>query len=637
MATQASKDDNEPHHSMFFPLTPPPFSGTQEEFVSNRIADLMRHLGKVSPDDIPPRYYLVSKDGSPIVPPPVVPPPEVSDPKPAEQARSRASDIWGASSQGARNVGYDPPSPNLPHLSANLQSPRFVDALRAELPQLISNAPLHELQEGIKYVDAQSLIPIHFPDESRALYTLEIHIDDVFYLSIDTGGRTTWFFGKNFGNIPSRNQATCPWTETELMGLKFRRTVVPIDHKTHRVLPFDTRGTPNARHLPNGIIRTKFPCWSWKDGKPDTYLFELPCVLAFGANEDLALRNFDGNIGLGVPPLRRPVKDFSQSGRSSYQFFDALQLPHLQVYDSHQFLIKLNHPDKLAACQAKNALDFLFFGPEFPSPLVPEFTPRLLVTSVAGEPTETQPAYTHWMVALESISLVDSKGKHIKIPLVRPEQPKTQGKGDNPHGRIVTPSATSSTPATPPAATNYSTYEVARVALDSGSTLTFLPLHAVEAIRDLWLCNKKEVLSLKENVEGKVHLYCGPERNLDQCDIIFTFAALDGYIRTEFRCPAKPFLKSKTPLPSEGSRRSPQYFQCNVSAFKLSGVPEPAFHILGLNFYWSSIVKHCGPTEAHPRAYVQLAPQRAIRSDGTMGSAEDFEILPHLPPKYLKR
>lgn len=62
-------------------------------------ADLMRHLGKVSPDDIPPRYYLVSKDGSPTVPPPVVPPPEVSDPKPAEQARSRASDMRGASLQ----------------------------------------------------------------------------------------------------------------------------------------------------------------------------------------------------------------------------------------------------------------------------------------------------------------------------------------------------------------------------------------------------------------------------------------------------------------------------------------------------------------------------------------------------------
>lgn len=120
MASKASKDDTEPHHSMFFPLTPPPFSGTQEEFVSNRIvsatritsftslndlaltqiqADLMRHLGKVSPDDIPPQYYLVSKDGSPAVPPPVVPQPDVSDPKPAEQARSSASDMRGSSSQ----------------------------------------------------------------------------------------------------------------------------------------------------------------------------------------------------------------------------------------------------------------------------------------------------------------------------------------------------------------------------------------------------------------------------------------------------------------------------------------------------------------------------------------------------------
>lgn len=84
----------------------------------------------------------------------------------------------------------------------------------------------------------------------------------------------------------------------------------------------------------------------------------------------------------------------------------------------------------------------------------------------------------------------------------------------------------------------------------------------MRTISTTWLRNKEE---LKDG--GTVHAYCGPERDLDKCDIVFTFRGLDG-APVKFRCAAKPFLQSPWALKTAGDAAgdTPRHYHSNIRA-----------------------------------------------------------------------
>lgn len=89
----------------------------------------------------------------------------------------------------------------------------------------------------------------------------------------------------------------------------------------------------------------------------------------------------------------------------------------------------------------------------------------------------------------------------------------------------------------------------------------------MQTISTAWLRNKEELKAQPEKDGGTVHAYCGPERDLDKCDIVFTFRGLDG-TPVKFQCAAKPFLQSPWALKtaSDAANETPQYYHSNIRA-----------------------------------------------------------------------
>lgn len=117
-----------------------------------------------------------------------------------------------------------------------------------------------------------------------------------------------------------------------------------------------------------------------------------------------------------------------------------------------------------------------------------------------------------------------------------------------------------------------------------GTSATFLPRVVHNEIRDNWLRNSSEILNLDANED--IDSYCGPERNLDNCEVVFTFIGQDGG-PVDFRCPAKPFLRSYFPLPSERGEEHPSRY-CSIVKYwplvdKITGKVLPRD---SERFYW---------------------------------------------------
>lgn len=213
--------------------------------------------------------------------------------------------------------------------------------------------------------------------------------------------------------------------------------------------------------------------------------------------------------------------------------------------------------------------NFLYFGKDFPCPLKPRFTPSIPTIPFKDDATGKF-QFSWWIFGMKSMSLMvpDDNGgfSELKIDMVDPHA------ADSEPLRVVGPS------------TNDPWADVVFVMLDTGASVrmpfclhadnvipaiviagsygSLLPESVLDKIRDTWLLNSEDILDLPEN--KNVNSYCGPERNLDGCDIVFTFEGYDHKV-VDFRCPAKPFLKSSTRLPSdEGSGEPPSRFCTNL-------------------------------------------------------------------------
>ncbi|OJT02125.1 hypothetical protein TRAPUB_7420 [Trametes pubescens] len=449
-----------------------------------------------------------------------------------------------------------------------------------------------------------------------------------------------WIYGKGYQQVPEQtdcdvNPDTTPLSP-KLAEIE-REYVIPVNIRGE-VVPFTTSGSPRlpnewavryvdgaavyVRYIPNSVIKANIPCWSWTENKETTCLLPLLSVLAFGAN-DIAIEfpPVDGVIGLSVPHVSS-LADWRHSISHRVQFIDALENPKSRVYEPRHFLMKLNHPDKIIDCHNSGAHNLLYFGEDFPCVLKPRFTPKLAVYPTSGklDPPGNRP----WMLGLESMSLIvpNHDPFEFKIDMINPFR-------DN--------------------ASALPEYDnMIHVVLDSCTSATYLPAYVAHAIRHKWLQNSQDILKLDENEEVRRYTgYCGPERDLHDCDIVFTFVGEDGQ-SVNFQCPALPFLKSHYPLPSHKDESPPTRFICSVGSFADSKIPDKdrSYFILGINFYWSAFIDHCGmikdpttPVSDYSKfssPYVRLAPQRARKEDGTMGHAEDFSFLRDVAPKFYE-
>ncbi|EIW53486.1 uncharacterized protein TRAVEDRAFT_52616 [Trametes versicolor FP-101664 SS1] len=534
-----------------------------------------------------------------------------------------------------------------PHVAALLGKEREVDRPAPAAPS-VARDPYFDMVADVRAETRNSV--------GKHLYTVKTtldrrrhyhHVSQSYHLSIDTGEPDTWLYAYGFQKIIEDGEGTYAWSRVEAENghIHMNRFVVPIpsdglswelpgpfptEHAPSPPLEWTTRhadgGLAYLRYVPHGILQTELPRWHWKDRQQSSTPLRIPCVLAYAANRRLAMQVRAGHIGLAVPSAGNFTGDPSVSKPS---FFDALESsPDLQLDEEaessiqpRKFLIKLNHPDVEEECLRGKAPSLVYFGSAFPCILQPQFTPKLFVYGRVDVDVSSPLKYEHWRLGLSSISLVDADAPDdiLTIDLAnRAVEPSNDGDTD--------PSA------------DKTARDYVQVILDTGSTHSVLPRRAVQTISTIWLRNKEE---LKDG--GTVHAYCGPERDLDKCDIVFTFRGLDG-APVKFQCAAKPFLQSPWALKtaSDAAGETPRHYYSNIRAH-VPGEPEEEEScdvpfVFGTSFYWAAFVEHCGPVRAKDTSeihepYVCLAAQRATMPDGSIGYAKDFHVPPDPPPK----
>ncbi|KAL1939380.1 hypothetical protein VTO73DRAFT_9936 [Trametes versicolor] len=647
-----------PDDCLLVPLKAPPFYGTLEEYLSTCAADHMRHA-RVGLSPMAPLGYSRVADDAPLsVKPPTV---ARSRPMPAipvddsSRARKKGNVVQASIPRlsDRRKEIKQLFDSNITRLSAaGLGLARIVEPMKAEVHRRTGTATrMAGLQRAHKAQDALSLMPL-FPAFIAKLYTIRTeldlsfhphHPDTIFRLGIDTASLSSWTYGSDFQQIPSllaqrlgyleleedeeddgdddqdegENEGedadeqeqqqkqeqeedeeesepdTVPWHVKQVTAhISGINTVIPVDVDGEEV-PFPTSGAPQGpnewsayygdgsavylRHIPDSSITAHFPCWSWKNNDQATCRLALQSVLAFGANHAIiSLPPVDGLIGLGVPNVR-PLAYHTGTVSERTQFFDALETPFPRVYEPRRFLIKLNYPEDVDECEENGAIDFMYMGIRFPCILKPVFTPKLAV--YAAE-TPGSPCDRMWMLGMRAMSLLVPDGNNgfseFKINMVNPNNESVKA---------------------------YPVFaNMIHVLLDTGTSKTYLPKDVHDEIRDSWLGNSQAILNLQAN--RKIQSYCGPERNLDDCEVVFTFIGQDGG-SVDFRCPAKPFLKSYFPLPSHGQETPPSRY-CSTVMHWSPGMDEMTgevtiadskrnYWVLGSNFYWSAFVEHVGP------------------------------------------
>ncbi|KAI0672392.1 hypothetical protein C8Q78DRAFT_1026776 [Trametes maxima] len=561
------------------------------------------------------------------------------------------------------------PATNRPEFRAI--TPRIIEPLRADVPyesippailRTPSSVPLSTLQIGILPMDNNSLIPMSLgatPEiaRKRRLYVLEMkldeiahphHVQTVYQMPIDTAGSTTWIFGHGFKKIPDMKcvMDPVPWTteDRRTTELTKRRYIAPnktgqheeftslVDFATDRAPEFTDEwlvhygdgGAAYVRQMPEQCdLKVSYNCWSWKGNNTTSSaetVFRIHCLLAYAANTALVNQPFDGNIGLAVPGFPNLPEGAEESSPkfTRRNFFDALERYAPVVEQPRRFLIKFNHPDNLVACLKKNARDFLYFGDRFPCVIKPQFTPKIPLIH-HGDPDKQGGAsakYRDWMTELQSMSLIAPGEPLDKNPLYTIDFSR-YGRPETSDGRP--------TEAKMPV-------RGIRVTFDTGSTRSYLPAEAVDTISSVWLKNDPLI------VEELDHHYIGPERDLDECDILFRFTGADGD-PIDFQCAAKLFLKSPWPAARTSTSRK------GLSRISIS----PDFDVnslqytFGLNFFWAAFVEHSAPAIGlsvygdiqMQEPYIRLVPQRAKLPNGEMGSPHDFSLFSDLPPKYF--
>ncbi|KAI0772725.1 hypothetical protein BD413DRAFT_492267 [Trametes elegans] len=580
-----------------------------------------------------------------------------------------------------------------PHLSADLpgiQGLTLVDPMK----MVTSSIPGEQAfsQRFTTRLDRNSLIPLHsvWATHHCKMHTVALSLDDAHHpigprgweynLLLDTGSAHTWFYALDFRMVPEAGLETKPWSRKDrenTQGVGSKKFIDPP--RSHGEPAFDLKKPPShanermvtfgdgavifrsscscqdVRHLLDHNIHAEFPCWDWKKNKPAKTTLKLPCVLAYGVNQTEVKFRWDGGLGLRISP---GFYDDYRRERPSHYLMALESVSHVEK--PYEFLIKLNHPDKPRP-------SFVYHGQQFPCENKPTFTPKV---PLSFHTSGSRNVYTAWSVWLKAIGFQVFQlqpanrvggsssaarwlvSESYTIDLTKPFHTDTHPTNDNPMqsqgtsskveralrklekpGRPQQPSGKAPQSQKPPLASEPSNPLGINITLDTGSARTWLPASVVNEMAVTWLRNDPALLA-----SSGTAAYCGPERNLDQCEVVFTFVGHNGQ-PVELRCPAKPFFKAPLRLELRGATApvSGNHYHSNLSRVvqlnTIAGPKAQTSYIFGVHS--SPPAHHAGMLAETP--YVQFAPQKAVRkSDGRVVQAEGFPLLQSQTPRQSR-
>ncbi|KAM5535334.1 hypothetical protein V8D89_011019 [Ganoderma adspersum] len=278
--------------------------------------------------------------------------------------------------------------------------------------------------------------------------------------------------------------------------------------------------------------------------------------------------------------------------------------------------LRLLWPVQKFGPRSQQVRSFLYFGNGNPCGipgsgsklLTPEFGPQIPIEEAV--PSEVanigERHFRCWTVRLLSMTLL--------VPLILPPN----------YGNSGAPYWEAKTISFP----NMDGHGGMRAELDSASARTYVPISVYNDIRRSWL-HQRNNLSGASTWTSDTFL---PGANSFQNhDIIFRFKGGDDD-EVEFRCSAERFLVSPWFMPNEG-------FVVPFKAFRPTGEGDPEVATLGMNFFWSAIVRfdaeHRGirPVPGIDQPYVQLAAQRIVQDGRVVADADDIEIHRDAPPR----
>ncbi|KAI0634176.1 hypothetical protein C8Q77DRAFT_1157019 [Trametes polyzona] len=253
----------------------------------------------------------------------------------------------------------------------------FVDSARMQLQATGGRSSQLPLWLG---KDSNSLIPINSVDHSvqGIFYCAAITLDSEaypanqgqrFFMPADTRACESWMFNSKYGYITKAGKAPTATKPACLKGRGEPTTVVLLDiRKTpegvtlYRPVDFDTSIIPpttteenelgTIRYADGGEVYIRrflerkitalFPCWNWQRNEAEhSFAVQLPCTLAYAANNTILSQKYDGNLGLGLPRVSTLTLAWGISD-GYVEFCDASQ--DRRVYSAREFHLRLISP-----------------------------------------------------------------------------------------------------------------------------------------------------------------------------------------------------------------------------------------------------------------------------------------------------